>query len=108
MQRRRPDMIYEEVPDRGHVPFLDEPESLARSIPRAVPGAPFMTDIAMIEAAAAAEGAMRGDAAAVLAAARRDRGAAGAGQGRMPAAHRAFKFRGAWAAVSALDPGTGG
>ncbi len=29
MQRRRPDMVYAEVPDRGHVPFLDEPESLA-------------------------------------------------------------------------------
>ncbi|MEX5729862.1 pimeloyl-ACP methyl ester carboxylesterase [Rhodovulum iodosum] len=29
MQRRRPDMIAAEVPDRGHVPFLDEPESLA-------------------------------------------------------------------------------
>jgi pimeloyl-ACP methyl ester carboxylesterase len=28
MQRRRPDMIHEEVPGRGHVPFLDEPESL--------------------------------------------------------------------------------
>ncbi len=28
MQRRRPDMIFEEIPDRGHVPFLDEPESL--------------------------------------------------------------------------------
>ena len=28
MQSRRPDMIYEDVPDRGHVPFLDEPESL--------------------------------------------------------------------------------
>ena len=29
MRRRRPDMIYAEVPGRGHVPFLDEPESLA-------------------------------------------------------------------------------
>jgi len=29
MQRRRPDMIRAEVPDRGHVPFLDEPESLS-------------------------------------------------------------------------------
>ncbi len=29
MQRRRPDMIFEEVPDRGHVPFLDEPEALS-------------------------------------------------------------------------------
>ncbi len=29
MQRRRPDMVYAEVPGRGHVPFLDEPESLA-------------------------------------------------------------------------------
>jgi len=29
MQARRPDMIYAEVPGRGHVPFLDEPESLA-------------------------------------------------------------------------------
>ncbi len=29
MQRRRPDMIFAEVPDRGHVPFLDEPASLA-------------------------------------------------------------------------------
>jgi len=29
MQARRPDMIAAEVPRRGHVPFLDEPESLA-------------------------------------------------------------------------------
>ncbi len=29
MQERRPDMIYAEVPDRGHVPFLDEPEAVA-------------------------------------------------------------------------------
>ena len=29
MQARRPDMITAEVPDRGHVPFLDEPEALA-------------------------------------------------------------------------------
>lgn len=29
MQERRPDMIAAEVPRRGHVPFLDEPESLA-------------------------------------------------------------------------------
>jgi pimeloyl-ACP methyl ester carboxylesterase len=29
MRRRRPDMIVAEVPDRAHVPFLDEPESLA-------------------------------------------------------------------------------
>lgn len=29
MQRRRPDMIYAEVPGTGHVPFLDEPESRA-------------------------------------------------------------------------------
>lgn len=29
MQRRRPDMIYAQVPDRGHVPFLDEPDSIA-------------------------------------------------------------------------------
>lgn len=28
MRRRRPDMIFAEIPDRGHVPFLDEPESL--------------------------------------------------------------------------------
>jgi pimeloyl-ACP methyl ester carboxylesterase len=28
MQRRRPDMVFEEVPDRGHIPFLDESESL--------------------------------------------------------------------------------
>lgn len=28
MQVRRPDMIAAEVPDRGHVPFLDEPVSL--------------------------------------------------------------------------------
>lgn len=25
MRRRRPDMLYAEIPDRGHVPFLDEP-----------------------------------------------------------------------------------
>jgi pimeloyl-ACP methyl ester carboxylesterase len=29
MRRRRPDLIAAEVPDRAHVPFLDEPESLA-------------------------------------------------------------------------------
>ncbi len=29
MQSRRPDMRFANVPDRGHVPFLDEPESLA-------------------------------------------------------------------------------
>ena len=29
MQRRRPDMIYANVPNRGHVPFLNEPESVA-------------------------------------------------------------------------------
>ncbi|WP_370207168.1 alpha/beta fold hydrolase [Pararhodobacter marinus] len=29
MQARAPDLIFEEVPDRAHVPFLDEPESLS-------------------------------------------------------------------------------
>lgn len=29
MARRRPDMIRAEVPGRGHIPFLDEPEALA-------------------------------------------------------------------------------
>ncbi|MCB2116135.1 MAG: alpha/beta hydrolase [Rhodobacteraceae bacterium] len=29
MRRRRPDMVFADVPDRAHVPFLDEPESLA-------------------------------------------------------------------------------
>ncbi|WP_299732545.1 alpha/beta hydrolase [uncultured Tateyamaria sp.] len=29
MQDRRPDMIFAEVPKRGHVPFLDEPEAVA-------------------------------------------------------------------------------
>ncbi|MWD27956.1 alpha/beta fold hydrolase [Aquicoccus sp. SCR17] len=29
MQERRPDMILAEVADRGHIPFLDEPEALA-------------------------------------------------------------------------------
>ncbi len=28
MQRLRPDMVFREVPGRGHIPFLDEPESL--------------------------------------------------------------------------------
>jgi len=28
MQRRRPDMIYANVPDRGHVPFLNEPDAV--------------------------------------------------------------------------------
>ena len=28
MRRRRPDMIFAGVPDRAHIPFLDEPESL--------------------------------------------------------------------------------
>lgn len=29
MQSRRPDLIFANVPGRGHVPFLDEPESLS-------------------------------------------------------------------------------
>ncbi|MBL4917404.1 alpha/beta fold hydrolase [Szabonella alba] len=29
MRHRRPDMIFADVPDRAHIPFLDEPESLA-------------------------------------------------------------------------------
>ena len=29
MQARRPDLVVTEVADRGHVPFLDEPESVA-------------------------------------------------------------------------------
>ena len=29
MQRRRPDMITGIVPDRGHQPFLDEPEAIS-------------------------------------------------------------------------------
>jgi len=29
MQARCPAMIYEDVPDRGHIPFLDEPEALS-------------------------------------------------------------------------------
>ncbi len=28
MQRRRPDMLFADVPDRGHVPFLDEPAAI--------------------------------------------------------------------------------
>ena len=28
MQQRRSDMLFAEVPNRGHIPFLDEPESL--------------------------------------------------------------------------------
>ncbi len=39
MQRRHPDLIQATVPDRGHVPFLDEPESLAglRAFLKALP-----------------------------------------------------------------------
>ena len=29
MRARRPDMIFAQVPDRAHIPFLDEPEALA-------------------------------------------------------------------------------
>lgn len=29
MRRRRPDMIFASVPDRAHIPFLDEPEAVA-------------------------------------------------------------------------------
>ncbi|MBU3031553.1 alpha/beta fold hydrolase [Paracoccus marinaquae] len=29
MKRRRPDMLFAEVPDRAHVPWLDEPEAVA-------------------------------------------------------------------------------
>ena len=42
MVRRRPDMVFAEVPDRAHVPFLDEPESLAaiRAWLARLPGGP--------------------------------------------------------------------
>ena len=41
MRRRRPDMIFASVPDRAHIPFLDEPESLValRAFVAAVEGA---------------------------------------------------------------------
>lgn len=29
MRERRPDMLFADVPDRAHIPFLDEPEALA-------------------------------------------------------------------------------
>jgi len=29
MREKRPDMVFANVPDRGHVPYLDEPTSLA-------------------------------------------------------------------------------
>ena len=29
MRRRRPDLLFTEVPLRGHIPFLDEPEAVA-------------------------------------------------------------------------------
>jgi len=29
MCRRRPDMLFADVPSRGHIPFLDEPEAVA-------------------------------------------------------------------------------
>jgi pimeloyl-ACP methyl ester carboxylesterase len=29
MQRRRPDMLFASIPNRAHIPFLDEPESVA-------------------------------------------------------------------------------
>ena len=50
MRARRPDMLYAEVPDRAHIPFLDEPE-VCRPDPR-LPCGPAMTDIARIRAAA--------------------------------------------------------
>jgi hypothetical protein len=28
MRQRRPDLCFAEVPDRGHIPFLDEPQAL--------------------------------------------------------------------------------
>jgi pimeloyl-ACP methyl ester carboxylesterase len=28
MRRRRPDIIFAEIPDRGHIPFLDEPKAI--------------------------------------------------------------------------------
>ena len=29
MRARRPDMVFADMPDRGHVPFLDEPAAVA-------------------------------------------------------------------------------
>jgi hypothetical protein len=54
MQRRRPDCRHAEVPGRGHIPFLDEPEAVEcilhwlddiRSLPDAVqPSKPAPAD----------------------------------------------------------------
>ena len=76
MRARRPDMGYVEVADRGHVPFLDEPEVVA-AVGAFLGRAAGMTDISRIRAAAArARGAGAAHAAA------RPRAALDAGAGR--------------------------
>ena len=109
MRARRPDLIVAEVPDRGHVPFLDEPEALA-ALEALIARVDAVTGIADIRAAAArARGVRRTP---LLGAPGLDRIA---GRRVLVKAEclqvtGSFKARGAWAALSALAPearGTG-
>ena len=88
MRERRPDLIVAEVPDRGHVPFLDEPEALA-ALDALLARVGRMTDIAAIRAAAA-RAARHPPHAAPRRPPRLDRlaGRRRAGEGREPAGHR--------------------
>ena len=102
MQRRRPDMIVAEVPGRGHVPFLDEPEAVAALHDWI--GANDM-NIDMIRAAAGRlEGHVRRT--PLLNSPFLDE-IAGRRVWVKPECLQhtgSFKFRGAWSALSALDP----
>lgn len=102
MRARRPDMAFTEVPDRAHIPFLDEPEAVA--LIRAFLGNPAM-NIAMIEAAATRMQGRPPHPAPERSAPRQGRRTSHLCQGRVPATDRQLQgARGGWSAVSALSP----
>ncbi len=104
MRARRPDLIASEVPDRGHVPFLDEPEAV-QAVRAVLDRAHGVSDIAAIRAAAGrARGRIRRTPLLTSPALDKAAGRRVFVKAECLQVTGSFKARGGWAAVSALEP----